>query len=121
MDRKSVDEFLETIDFELLKYSDDFKRHDFTSTVALKYFTTRDFSKFNVRPSDVHKRMTLNNIAKLQTPRSKLGLDFEYQESPKVSEERKLVPKQLFEEKKEDADACTFSYRSPIGLYLSEK
>jgi hypothetical protein len=70
--------------------------------------------------------MVLNNVAKLQTPRSKLGLA-DIPMSSENSDGKKLLPKQLFDigdkesERSCESEPTESYYKSPIKLYLSEK
>ena len=71
----SIEKWLEGIDASLKKYSADFARLDFVNTNSVKYFNSADFALFRVPVSEAHRRMIINNVAKLQTPRSNLGLE----------------------------------------------
>ena len=72
---KSVTEWLNDIDPMLDRYVGDFVRLDFTNTNSFKYFTSADFALFYVPVSAAHRRMIINSVAKLQTPKSKLSLE----------------------------------------------
>lgn len=74
----TIEEFLTSIDpsGSLLKYANDFRRMDIHNTTAVKYLRGRDLDNFSVHVSTIHRRMILNAVAKIQTPNSKLGLQF---------------------------------------------
>lgn len=119
--------WLNGIDSSLLKYQDDFEKLDFINSNCVKFLCQSDFKKFEVYPSDLHQRMILNAVAKLQTPNSKKGLEH-------VQEARRLAPQKLFDERnssdfgwdenKGNGSASPswsdFEYKSPTELMMTE-
>lgn len=87
----SIRTWLSGIDSSLLKYQDDFEKLDFINGNCVNFLCQSDFTKFEVYPSDLHQRMILNAVAKLQTPNSKKGLEH-------VQETRWLAPQKLYDE-----------------------
>lgn len=81
----SIRTWLSVIDSSHLEYQDDFEKLDFINSNCVKFLCQSDFTKFEVYPSDLHQRMILNAVAKLQTPNSKKGLEH-------VQETRRLAP-----------------------------
>ena len=94
---KSVTEWLNDIDPMLDRYVGDFVRLDFTNTNSIKYFTFVDFALFYVPVSAAHRCMIINSVAKLQTPKSKLGLENMPLQTNETMQpyDRTLQPKQL--------------------------
>ena len=124
----SIEKWLESIDASLKKYSADFARLDFVNTNSVKYFNSTDFALFRVPVSEAHRRMIINNVAKLQTPRSKLGLEEVAKATePPTTKQNTLQPKKLqYEECRPSEDfgdndaEVNFSFKSPSELMLSE-
>ena len=72
---KSVEQWLISLDSSLSRYANEFRSLDYCNTNSIKYFVTQEFDNFKVKPSNAHRRMILNAVAKMQTPTSRLGLD----------------------------------------------
>ena len=119
----SIEKWLESIDASLKKYSADFARLDFVNTNSVKYFNCADFALFRVPVSEAHRRMIINNLAKLQTPRSKLGLEDVAKATEPTTKQNTLQPKKLqYEECGPSEDfgdndaEVNFSFKSPSEL-----
>ena len=87
---QTVEMWLKGIDKSLCRYSEDFRRLDYNNTNILKFFSNEEFDNFDVKPSLAHRKMLLNAVAKLQTPKSKLGL-----ETDEITKCNILKPKKL--------------------------
>ncbi|KAK3107521.1 hypothetical protein FSP39_016499 [Pinctada imbricata] len=115
---KTVESWLIGLDASLSRYANDFRSLDYCNTNTIKYFVAQEFENFTIKPSNAHRRMLLNAVAKMQTPTSRLGLD-----SPMP---RTLIPRRL--DYSSDGDYGTtqiesepgFVYKSPVELMLSE-
>lgn len=70
----SIEDYLATLDNELLQYVPDLRRLGFTSSTALKFFKFSDLEAFSSKVSIGHRRMLLNAAEKLKTPGSKMGI-----------------------------------------------
>ncbi|KAK3100993.1 hypothetical protein FSP39_015453 [Pinctada imbricata] len=128
-----IEKWLRDIDPALIRYTSDFIRLDFTSERSVKYFTAADFAQFLTPVSNAHRRMIINHVAKLQTPRSKLGLDTLNERAlPNDDSKDKLKglqPKSLdfslntacIDVSDDESDsAVSFSYKSPAEQALGE-
>ena len=112
-----VEVWLRKIDASLVKYLDDFIDLDFTNTNTLKFFVPDDFLRFKTQVSEVHRRMIVNGIAKLQTPMSKAGLD-QLEPGPRSNN---LKPKQLFSDEHDDnIEDVEFTYKSPAEMMIAD-
>ena len=70
-----ISSFLSSIDSDFLKYEDDFKYLEHTTTKFLKFFKKQDFAKFRSEISELHKRILLTEIGRLQSPGLKRRLE----------------------------------------------
>jgi hypothetical protein len=73
----SIEEWLTSIDVALLKYATDFRRLDIVDKHAVQFMRSRDFEKFNVPVSSVHRRMLVYEIEKLQSPKSQRVIELD--------------------------------------------
>jgi hypothetical protein len=122
--------WLKSIDSSLLRYEEDLLKLDYTNITCLKFLTSVDLEQFQVKPSAVHRRMLINGVAKLQTPKSKLGLESPSRELPPKlgleSASRELPPKQLqFQESgivdvENERSNNDFIYESPSELMIKD-
>ena len=56
----SIEDYLASLDVELLQYVPDLRRLGFTSSTALKFLKYSDLEAFSVNVSIGHRRMLLN-------------------------------------------------------------
>ena len=117
---KSVEQWLISLDSSLSRYvfAYEFRSLDYCNTNSIKYFVTQEFDNFKVKPSNAHRRMILNAVAKMQTPTSRLGLD---PPSPKTNG---LAPRRLDYssdgEYGQKQDNFEFVYKSPVEIMMGE-
>ena len=64
---QTIEEFLGSIDEDLLKYADSIRKHGFTSNTTMKYITDEDLTSLIVMPEG-HKRLITNVICRMKTP-----------------------------------------------------
>ena len=65
--RQTIEEFLMSIDEDLLKYADLFRKHGFTSSSTMKYIQDEDLTSL-IAMHEGHKRLIMNVICKMKTP-----------------------------------------------------
>ena len=86
--RQTIEEFLFSIDEDLLKYADSFRKHGFTNSSTMKYIQDNDLTSLIAMPEG-HKRLILNVISKLRSPDTLLTKKRKELPSPGVSPEIK--------------------------------
>ena len=67
-ERMDIEDFFEEIDPDLLKYGSAFRKCGFSSSVTMKYWREQDFQNL-----EGHRRLILNMVTKLRTPKLKSG------------------------------------------------
>lgn len=73
--RLSIEDFLSSVNTDLLQYVPDLRRLGFTTSYYMKFFQEKDINEFASTVPEAHKRNLLNMAAKQRTPNSHLGLD----------------------------------------------
>ena len=81
--------FLSKIDEDLVAYAPFLREHGFTSDQSIKFLKDKDLQSVGIVILPGHKRLLKNAIAKLQTPKSKLGLMPDRSETDKCSQNRR--------------------------------
>ena len=68
--------------------------------------------------------MVINGVAKLQTPRSKLGLSPDNEKGTRMNilapKQLSYIPEDSFEHDGENDDQAAFKYQSPVEIMLQE-
>ena len=90
--RQTIEEFLVSIDEDLLKYADSFRKHGFTSNTTMKYITDEDLTSLIAMPEG-HKRLIKNVISRMKTPDKKPVKKRKEFPSPGLSPEMKQASK----------------------------
>ena len=90
---KEIEDWLVNIDPDLFKYAADFRRLDFKNTMLLKFFKGKDFDKFTVAPSALHRRLMVHHIEKIKTDSPLLSF-VDYDMPEKSTETAAHVPGQ---------------------------
>ena len=68
-----IEDFFEEIDPDLLKYASAFRKCGFSSSVTMKYWHKQDFQNLGVEVPEGHRRLILNMVTKIRTPKLKSG------------------------------------------------
>ena len=68
-----IEDFFEEIDPDLLKYASAFRKCGFSSSVTMKYWRKQDFQNLGVEVPEGHRRLILNMVTKIRTPKLKSG------------------------------------------------
>lgn len=72
-ERIDIEDFFEEIDPDLLKYASAFRKCGFSSSVTMKYWREQDFQNLEVEVPEGHRRLILNMVTKIRTPKLKSG------------------------------------------------
>ena len=81
MERKSIESFLREIDEDLVANAPFLRELGFTSKQSIKFLKDKDLQSVGIVIPPGHKHLLKNAVAKLQTPKSKLGLTPELSET----------------------------------------
>ena len=68
-----IEDFFEEIDPDPLKYASALRKCGFSSSVMMKYWREQDFQSLGVEVAEGHRRLILNMVTKIRTPKLKSG------------------------------------------------
>ena len=71
--QECISKTFEEIDPDLLKYTSTFRKCGFSSSITMKYWREQDFQNLGVEVPEGHRRLILNMVTKIRTPKLKSG------------------------------------------------
>ena len=74
MERKAIEKFPNEIDEDLVVYAPFLREKGFTSNLSIKFLKDKDLLTLGIQIPLGHKRLLQIAVAKLQTPKSKMGI-----------------------------------------------